>query len=128
MTATMSCNQVLLASQTVLSAFARAAESSSIHGKRRVLERWRNLDDTTPSEARDGWQSNKRRCGLLDTGSDILDSAAEEGTGLSNIMVEGSILREPTRILTCCGFRGVTSELVTLKGGWSTQTGTMRRP
>ena len=42
-------------------------------------------------------------CGLLDTGSDIPDSAAEEGMGLSNIMVEGSILREPTRILTCCG-------------------------
>ena len=57
MTATMSCNKVLLASQTVLGAFARAAESSSIHGTRRVLERWRNLG-TTPSEARDGWQSN----------------------------------------------------------------------
>ncbi len=58
------------------------------------------------------------------------DSAAEEGTGLSNIMVEGSILREPTRILTCCGFRGLTIEPVTLKGGWSTQTRTnnMRRP
>ena len=61
---------------------------------------------------------------MLDTGSDIPDSAAEEGTGLSNIMVEGSILREPTRILTCCGFRGVTIEPVTVKGGWSKHTGT----
>lgn len=45
MTATMSCNKVLLASQTVLGAFVRAARSSSTHGKRRVLERWRNLDN-----------------------------------------------------------------------------------